>query len=126
MKRSECSSRNSLYRDATKFRESLFSASNRSNYDSESVDAVFVDFVNTSCCEINKSSCEVDNEQDYSESDDSGENEDDELSEIESSFEENDDPVDKEESLENRVAAIAIKHRLSGAAVRSLLIYLTV
>ncbi|KAK4004192.1 hypothetical protein OUZ56_005934 [Daphnia magna] len=44
--------------------------SNVSDCDRENVDAVFVDFVNTSCCE-------VDNEQDYGESDDSGENEDD-------------------------------------------------
>ncbi|KZS05516.1 Uncharacterized protein APZ42_031276 [Daphnia magna] len=65
------------------------------------------------------------NEQDYGESDDSGENEDDsgdnedgELSEMESSFEEDGEFTDEEESLENRVAAIAIKHRLSAAADR--------
>jgi hypothetical protein len=119
MKRSDCASCCSLYRDAKKFRESVFSASNVSDCDRENVDGVFVDFVNTSCCE-------VDNEQDFGESDDSGENEDDlgenedeELNEMESSFEE-DGEFTEEESLENRVAAIAIKHRLSGAAVRSI------
>ncbi|KZS05407.1 Uncharacterized protein APZ42_031402 [Daphnia magna] len=114
-------------KDAKKFRESLFSASNVIECDRENVDAVFVDFVNTSCFE-------VDNEQDYGESDDSGENEDnsgenednsgenedEELSEMESSFEEDGEFSEEEESLENRVAAIAIKHRLSGAAVRSI------
>ncbi|EFX74903.1 hypothetical protein DAPPUDRAFT_251219 [Daphnia pulex] len=99
--------------------------SNVIDCDRENVDAVFVDFVNTSCFE--------DNEQDYGESDDSGENEDDsgenedglgenedeELSEMESSFEEDGKFTEQEESLENRVAAIAIKHRLSGAAFRS-------
>ncbi|EFX71984.1 hypothetical protein DAPPUDRAFT_111184 [Daphnia pulex] len=98
----------------------LNGTSNVSDCDRENVNAVFVDFVNTSCCE-------VDNEQDYGKSDDSGENEDDlgeneddELSEMESSFEDCGEFTEEEESLENRVAAIAIKHRLSGAVVRSI------
>jgi hypothetical protein len=40
--------------------------------------------------------------------------------ELETSFDYNDETDDQEESLENRLASIAIKHHLSGAALRSI------
>ena len=125
MKRSDCASRQSIYRDAKKLRESFFFNSNATpscNIESERVDYQLVDLVKL-CSKLDFSvDFDEDLELDDSKSFDSQElvvNDSCEF-ELETSFNYTSETDDQEESLENRLASITIKHHPSGAAVRSI------